>query len=142
MSSRIVLLLACLAACDAKNEEVAGLRQEVVRIEQEVAATRRSLVQVEEKLAAVQAEVKARAPAVAEPGSSTLAIADDGGLKLDGAPVEAAALQARLCELATARPGVALSITASPKVAHAQVVQALDAARACSIARVAIASGP
>lgn len=142
MLSRTLLLCAlALAGCDAKRE--AELAARAAEAQAQAAVAQRRVAELERELAAVQAELAAvQARAAEPPPPVTVSIGDAGALRIADAVVEPEQLQARLCALAGERPGLALTVAASPKSEHAQVVQVLDAARACKIEKVAITAGP
>ncbi len=72
----------------------------------------------------------------------TLAIAADGSLSFEGAPLPSDDLEARLLSIYEARPDKTVMLAADRTLAYARVVEVLDACRAAGVERIGIVTAP
>lgn len=78
----------------------------------------------------------------AEPAVAHLALHADGHLELDGAPIDADALEQRLSERVGAQPDLVLSLDADASVVYQRVAELLAISHAAGVQRLSLATWP
>jgi len=74
--------------------------------------------------------------------TATLAIAADGSVSFEGAPLPSADLAARLRTLYAERPEKTVMLAADRRLGYARVVEVMDACREAGIERIGVVTAP
>ena len=90
----------------------------------------------------VELPVAASAVPSEQVSTPTLAIAADGGVSFEGAPLPSDALDERLSTIFATRPQKAVLLAADRTLGYARVVEVMDACRAAGIERIGIVTSP
>jgi len=90
----------------------------------------------------VELPIAAHADGRQSTSAPTLAIAADGGVTFEGAPLQSDDLGARLAVIYAGRAEKTVMLAADRSLAYARVVEVMDACRAAGIERIGIVTAP
>lgn len=90
----------------------------------------------------VELPIAANAETRESTSTPTLAIAGDGAVSFEGAPLSSTDLAARLATIYAERPEKTVMLAADRGLAYARVVEVMDACRAAGIERIGIVTAP